>query len=96
MEHPALAGAGVGTSGPAACSRSLWAWRPVQPAALWKLEVVPLLPSPYPGRAVPPSRAAEQGRAQLWRRCDTHSFNCTYTKEWEAVGLLGEGSRGCC
>lgn len=36
---------------------------PVQPAALWKLEAVPLLPFPYPGQAVPRSRAVGQERA---------------------------------
>lgn len=89
--------------GPAARSRPPGLRHQAQPTALWKLEAVPpaafpraRLPSPEPGRAVPPSRAVGQGRTQLWRRCDTHGFNCTYTKEEGAVGLLGKGSRGCC
>lgn len=41
----------------------------------------------------PLSRGHGAREAQLWRRCNTHSFNCTYTKKGEAVGLLGVG--GC-
>lgn len=69
--------------GPACCSLEA---RDGAPSAL------PLCP----GWAVPPSGAVGHRRVQRWTRCDTHSFNCTYTKEGEAVGLLREGSRGCC
>lgn len=69
--------------GPACCSLEA---RDGAPSAL------PLCP----GWALPPSGAVGHGRVQHWRRCDTHGFNCTYTKEGEAVGLLREGSRGCC
>lgn len=31
---------------------------------------------------------------QALDKIDTHSFNCTYTKEGEAVGLLGRGPAG--
>lgn len=70
--------------------------RLAQPAALWKPEMVPLLPSPSVQAGQCPLLGAGAQEVQRWTRCDTHSFNCTYTKEGEAVGVTEGGVPGCC
>lgn len=79
-EHPAPAGAGGGT-GPLPAAGPFRALRPAQPAALWKPEMVPFCPPPLSRLGSAPSGAVGHRRVQRQTRCDTHSFNCTYTKE---------------
>lgn len=47
-------------------------------------------PGPF---TICPSLGCGARRTQLWRRCNTHSFNCTYTKKGEQWGTAAD-SRG--
>lgn len=44
-------------------------------------------PGPF---TICPSLGCGARRAQLWRRCNTHSFNCTYTKKGEQWGTAAD------
>lgn len=50
-------------------------------------------PGPF---TICPSLGCGARRTQLWRRCNTHSFNCTYTKKGEQWGTAADsgGSQG--
>lgn len=57
----------------------LWSGAP-GPAASQMLLFGSWRPGPF---TICPSLDCGARRTQLWRRCDTHSFNCTYTKKGE-------------
>lgn len=59
--------------------RGLWSGAP-GPAASRMLLFGSWRPGPF---TICPSLGCGARRTQLWRRCDTHSFNCTYTKKGE-------------
>lgn len=60
--------------------------RALQPAGCSSLEAGGQGPSPYA-----PLWGCRARRTQLWRRCNTHSFNCTYTKKGEQWGTAADG-----